>query len=169
MRWDPRPSELPASPNPTIRIAEADATGHSSAIQYLRSNSALSGEEMVRSWDWVRWILPDDFDNMAVVVDWLDACRNENLELLLDCFAEDARLSCSCDGVDVFGRAGLTVYWKQRLKGFSPAAFGLEEITPVAEGVILEYLNHEGKPVKVVFSFNSKGKIAQMCCEPASA
>jgi hypothetical protein len=113
--------------------------------------------------------LSDDFDNMAVVVDWLDACRNENLESLLDCFAEEADLSCSCDGVDVFGRAGLAAYWKPRLKAFSPGAFGLQEITPVAEGVMLEYLNHEGKPVKVVFTFNGNGKIARMRCEPASA
>ena len=113
--------------------------------------------------------MPDDFDSMAVVVDWLDACRNEDLELLLDCFADDASLDCSCEDINVAGRAGLAAHWKPRLKGFSPAAFGLEEITPVAEGVMLDYLNHEGTPVKVVFTFNSIGKIAHMRCEPASA
>jgi hypothetical protein len=114
-------------------------------------------------------MLPDDFDNMAVVVDWLDACRNENLELLLDCFADDAGLDCACEGINVTGRAALASYWAPRLKGFSPSAFGLEEITPTAEGVALHYLNHEGKPVKVAFTFNSSGKIAQLRCEPASA
>lgn len=113
--------------------------------------------------------MPDDFDNLAVVVDWLDARRNENLELLLDCYADDASLDCRCEGIHLIGRSGLATYWKPRLKGFSPGAFGLEEITPVAEGVMLEYLNHEGKPVKVLFSFNSSGKIVQMRCEPASA
>lgn len=111
--------------------------------------------------------MPDDFDNMAVVVDWLDACRNENLESLLDCYADDAGLDC--EGIHLVGRSGLAAYWKPRLKGFSAAAFGLEEITPTADGVMLEYINHEGKPVKVVFTFNSSGKIAQMRCEPASA
>lgn len=106
---------------------------------------------------------------MAVVVDWLDACRNENLQLLLDCFADDAVLDCGCEGIDVQGRAALAAYWKPRLKGFSPGAFGLEEITPVAEGVMVDYLNHEGKPVKVVFTFNSNGKIARMRCNPISA
>jgi len=113
--------------------------------------------------------LPDDFDIMAVVVDWLDACRNQNLELLLDCFADDAGLDCGCEGINVVGRIGLAAYWKPRLKGFSPAAFGLEEITPTADGVGLDYLNHEGKPVKVVFTFNASGKIARMRCEPISS
>jgi hypothetical protein len=113
-------------------------------------------------------MLPDDFDNMAVVVDWLDACRNVNLELLLDCFADDASLDCGCESIHIVGRAGLDAYWRPRLRSFSPKAFGLEEITPVAEGVMLDYLNHEGKPVEVVFSFNSKGKIARMRCDPAS-
>jgi hypothetical protein len=112
--------------------------------------------------------LPDDFDYVAAVVDWLDACRSGNLELLLDCFADDAGLDCGCDGVNVFGRSDLAGYWRPRLTGFSPGAFSLEEITPVAEGVMLDYLNQEGKPVKVVFTFNSNGKIAHMRCEPAS-
>jgi ketosteroid isomerase-like protein len=110
----------------------------------------------------------EDFDNMAVVVDWLDACRTENLDALLDCFADDAGFACRCDGIDAVGRSGLEAYWRPRLSNFSPAAFALEEIKPIAEGVMLEYLNHDGKPVKVVFAFNADGKIASMRCEPAS-
>ena len=113
--------------------------------------------------------MPDDFDNMAVVVDWLDARRSENLESLLDCYADDAGLDCRCEGIYLSGRNGLAAYWKPRLKGLSATAFGLEEITPVPEGVMLEYLDHETRPVKVVFCFNSRGKIALMRCEPASA
>ena len=112
--------------------------------------------------------MPDDFDNMGVVVDWLDACRNENLELLLDCFADDAGLDCGCEGIHVFGRAGLDAYWRPRLKSFSPKAFGLEEITPLPDGVMLDYFNHEGKPVRVVFGFDATGKIARMRCDPVS-
>lgn len=113
--------------------------------------------------------MPENFDNMAIVVDWLDACRNENLELLLDCFADDARLVCCCDGVDIVGRPDLLAYWQPRIRGFSPAAFALEEITPAADGVMLEYLNHQGKPVKMVLAFNAAGKIAYLRCEPSSA
>jgi ketosteroid isomerase-like protein len=112
--------------------------------------------------------VPENFDDMAVVVDWLDACRDENLDLVLDCFADDAGIACGCEGLDIAGRPELVAYWQARLKGFSPAAFALEEITPVADGVTLEYLNHEGKPVKVVFAFNAAGKIARMRCEPSA-
>jgi len=108
--------------------------------------------------------LADDFDNMAVVVDWLDGCRNQNLELLLDCYAGDATLDCACEGISIAGRPELAAYWKPRLKGFVPTAFGLEEITPVADGVMLDYLNFEGRPVRIRFTF-AGGKIATMRCE----
>jgi hypothetical protein len=112
--------------------------------------------------------LPEDFDQVAAVVDWLDACRNQDIEALLDCFAGDAVLACGCDGLDIQGRLALAAYWKPRLAAFGPTAFGLEEIKPLSEGVMLDYLNFEGKPVRIVFVFNAGGKIAQMRCEPAS-
>ena len=33
-------------------------------------------------------ILPEDFDQIAVVVDWLDACRKRDLALLMDGYAK---------------------------------------------------------------------------------
>jgi hypothetical protein len=111
-------------------------------------------------------VLPDDFDKMGVVVDWLDACRSQNLEALLDCYAGDAVLACGCEGLDIQGQSALAAYWKPRLAGFVPTAFGLEEITPLPDGVVLDYLNFEGKPVRIVFAFDAKGKIALMRCEP---
>jgi hypothetical protein len=112
--------------------------------------------------------MPDDFDCMAAVVDWLDACRSGNLETLLDCYAGDGSLDCGCEGINVVGRSALAAYWEPRLKSFAPGAFGLEEITPLADGVMLDYLNHAGKTVKVVFTFAANGKIVHMRCEPAS-
>jgi hypothetical protein len=114
-----------------------------------------------------RMTLVDRFDGMALVVDWLDACRNRDIEGLLACYAGDARLECACETIDVSGRAGLAAYWKPRLSGFVPKAFGLEEITPHAEGVLLDYLNFEGKPVRIVFSFDASGGISHMRCQPA--
>lgn len=113
--------------------------------------------------------MPDDFDSLALVVDWLDACRNENLESLLECFADDAALDCGCEGIHVSGRAALASYWSQRLGRLSPAAFGLEQIMPLAEGVAIECRNHEDRPIKIVFTFSAQGRIAYMRCEPASA
>jgi hypothetical protein len=110
-------------------------------------------------------MLPDDFDAMAVVIDWLDACRGQNLELLLAACADDAGLECACEGVRTSGRENLAAYWKPKLAGFASAAFGLEEITPVGEIVVLDYLNFEGKPVRIRFSFDARGKIAHMRCE----
>ena len=114
-----------------------------------------------------------DVDQVAVVVDWLDACRRHDLGPLLDLYASDASLECGCDGgCSCGGRAALEAYWRPRLEARSPDAFGLEEIAPSSDGVVLDYLNFEGKPVRIVFTFDTDGKIAQTRCRsfaPASA
>jgi hypothetical protein len=108
-----------------------------------------------------------DVDQVAVVVDWLDACRRHDLGPLLDLYASDASLECECDGGNTYaGRAALETYWRPRLKAFSPDAFELEEIAPTPEGVVLGYLNFEGKPVRIVFIFDAAGKILQTRCAP---
>ena len=43
-------------------------------------------------------ISPNDIDQVAVVVDWLDACRRHELGPLLDLYASEASLECDCDG-----------------------------------------------------------------------
>jgi hypothetical protein len=112
--------------------------------------------------------LADDFDQIAVVVDWLDACRNRNLTTLLDLYADDATLECRCGGVKVSkGRAALETYWRPRIEVLAPTAFELEEITPTTEGVVLDYLSHEGKPVRIAFAFSHAAKIQRTACGPA--
>jgi hypothetical protein len=109
--------------------------------------------------------LPKDFDPIAVAIDWLDACRQRNLEALLDLYTLDASLACECDQSTIHrGRAALEAYWQTRLNGFSPGAFGLEEIVPAADGVVLDYLNGDGKPVRIHFTFDATGKILQTRC-----
>jgi SnoaL-like domain len=111
--------------------------------------------------------LPHDFDRIAVVVDWLDACRTRNLDALLELYDEDARMECNCDSVTVHrGRAELDAYWRPRLNSQSPVAFGLEEIRPEVDGVVLDYRSYEGKPVRIHFSFDQFGKILQTRCGP---
>ena len=113
--------------------------------------------------------LADDFDQVALVVDWLDACRNRDLTALLDLYADDAKLECQCGEVKVSeGRAELESYWRPRLNGLVPNAFGLEEITPTAEGVVLDYLSHEGKPVRILFTFSRDARIQRTACAPAA-
>lgn len=66
------------------------------------------------------------------------------------------------------GRAGLASYWGPRLDGFGPNAFGLEEIQPTPDGVLLDYMNHEGLPVRMVFGFAGNGKILRTHCTPVA-
>jgi ketosteroid isomerase-like protein len=112
--------------------------------------------------------LADDFDQIALVVDWLDACRKRDLAALLDLYTDDATLECRCGGVKVSeGRAGLESYWRPRLDALSPTAFELEEITPTTEGVVLDYLSHEGEPVRIAFTFSRDARILHTACAPA--
>lgn len=113
--------------------------------------------------------LADDFDQIGLVVDWLDACRNRDLATLLDLYADNATLECQCGQARVSqGRAGLESYWKPRLDTLAPTAFGLKEIMPTTEGVLLDYLSHEGKPVRIAFSFTRDGKIQATHCIPTA-
>lgn len=111
--------------------------------------------------------MADDFDKMAAVVDWLDACRSKSLDTLLDFYAEEAGLDCACESADISGRSALAAYWRPKLSGASADAFTLEEITPLGEGVALDYLNFESKPVRIIFGFDARGRISRMRCEPA--
>lgn len=112
--------------------------------------------------------LVGDFDAIALVVDWLDACRNRDLATLLGLYADDAKLKCQCGEAKVSeGRAELESYWRPRLGALAPTASGLEEIMPTADGVVLDYLSHEGLPVRIAFSFTRAGKIQATHCLPA--
>ena len=113
--------------------------------------------------------MPTDFDQIAIVVDWLDACRERDLTGLIDLYADDASLECACEGTAlIHGRTALEAYWRPRLEAFVPTAFGLEEITPFADGVVLDYSSFEGKPVRISFTFSPVGKIQHTTCGPVS-
>jgi ketosteroid isomerase-like protein len=113
--------------------------------------------------------LPDNFDQVAIVIDWLDACRRRDLVALLDLYAQDASLLCECERRKSYrGRSELEAYWRSRFDGNAPNAFELEEIAPASGGVELDYLSHEGKPVRIVFAFTADGKILQTYCGPGN-
>jgi hypothetical protein len=110
-----------------------------------------------------------DFDQMGVVVDWLDACRKGDLGTLLDLYAEDASLECQCDGAHLYsGRSALEAYWGPRLGPFSSAGFGLEEIGPARQGVELEYSVAGSVRFRAWFGFSADGKIACTTCRPSA-
>jgi hypothetical protein len=111
-----------------------------------------------------------DVDQVAIVVDWLDACRRRDLSALLDLYADGASLECACGGQALaYGRSALEAYWRPRFSSLVPTAFGLKEIAPSADGVVLDYSSYEGKPVRMSFAFSPEGKIRRTSCWPVAA
>ena len=86
---------------------------------------------------------------------------------LFDLYAQDASLEYACDHRKIFhGRADLASHRRPRLDAFSPTAFGMDEITPDAEGVVISF---GGKPVRIFFVFDAVGRIVQTRCLPAAS
>jgi ketosteroid isomerase-like protein len=109
-----------------------------------------------------------DFDQMGIVVDWVDACRKGDLAALLDLYTDDAELECTCNGKHSYrGRSELEAFWRPQLSAFPSVRFGLEEIKPVPQGVDLEYSVAGALRIRVSFRFSPGGKIYSMVCEPA--
>ena len=107
----------------------------------------------------------DNFDPLAVVVDWLEACRARRLDELLDFYDTAATLECGCNGPHIYrGRADLAA----PPRGRDPDAFRLTNILPGDEpgSAVLDYSSYEGKPVRIYFQFAPSGKIAATACGP---
>ncbi len=88
-----------------------------------------------------------DFDPLAVVVAWLDACRARRLDELLDFYDTAATLECGCDGPYIHrGRADIARYWSSRLEAAVPDAFRLTNILPGDEpdNAVLDYTDYTG-------------------------
>jgi hypothetical protein len=109
----------------------------------------------------------EEGDPVATVVDWLDACRSRRIGALLELYDEAATLECACDGQQILtGRAALEAYWRPRLAAPAPGSFAMDDVTADAEGVMLDYQSHDGKPVRIHFRFNQTGKILHTRCRP---
>jgi hypothetical protein len=97
----------------------------------------------------------DPFDTVGIVADWIDACKQQRLDVLLDLY-EDAAIIESCEGGTFRGRSAMEWYWRSKLAG--PAAFEVDALCPEPDGVSLDYRGYDGKPVRTHFRFNA-GKI----------
>ena len=107
------------------------------------------------------------FDPMAVAVDWLDAYRAARLDTMLSLYDDAASLECGCGGQKILvGKAALREYWRQRFAECT--SIELEDLQPEGDDVALAYTAGDGH-VRVVFSFNASGKIAQSRGGPAAA
>ena len=104
-------------------------------------------------------------DPIGTVIDWLDACRRRRISSLLDLYDDAATLECACEGpASLTGREALEAYWRPKLTNPSPGSFSIDDVAAESEGVILDYQNHEGRPVRIHFSFNDAGKILHTRC-----
>src|SRR4249919_3836156 len=87
---------------------------------------------------------PDTFDPLAVVADWLDACRWRELDELLNLYDERATLECDCEHVRLTGRKWIAAYWAPKLESKSVLAFCLNDMALTADGVQVGCQDHEG-------------------------
>ncbi len=109
---------------------------------------------------------PDKFDPLAVVVDWLDACRLGKLDALLDLYDERATLECNCERVSLTGREAIAAYWVPKLERRIHSTFRLDDMILTDPGVLVDYRGYDGKAVQIHFHFSPSGKILYTSCGP---
>jgi hypothetical protein len=108
----------------------------------------------------------EGFDPFAVADDWLDACRQGDLDGLLGLYDEQTTLKCDCEGVVLTGHQSLSAYWAPKLQSKLASAFIPDNMIPTSDGVQVDYQSYEGKPVRMHFGFTPLGKIAHANCCP---
>jgi hypothetical protein len=107
------------------------------------------------------------FDPLAAAVDWLDAYRAGDLELILGMYAEDAVIHCGCSGMkSLTGQEALRAYWVDRLRQY-PAS-ELHHLQPSNSGTMISYRTRTGV-VSALLVFNQTGKIRKLSCGPSSS
>ena len=105
-----------------------------------------------------------EFDPLAVVIDWLDACRSGGLVVLLDLYDDLAILECDCERVSLTGRHAIAAYWALKLETKQLAAFTLDNMALTDEGVRIDYQSYEDKLARIHFRFGPSGKILHTRC-----
>lgn len=105
------------------------------------------------------------FDPMALAIDWLDAYRANDLDLLVSLYDEAGQLECGCGGQSiVVGKVALSEYWKQRFH--EKPAHELEDMQVVSDGIKLAYRTGDGV-ISVILHYNARGKILLSQCGPS--
>lgn len=104
------------------------------------------------------------FDAMALAIDWLDAYRANDLDLLISLYDDAGQLECGCGGQTVVvGKVALSEYWKQRFR--DQPARELEDMQMAGDGIKLSYRTEDGV-VSVILRYGSHGKILFSQCGP---
>ncbi|OKO66879.1 nuclear transport factor 2 family protein, partial [Bradyrhizobium sp. AS23.2] len=97
------------------------------------------------------------FDPMAVAIDWLDAYRSGDIEIILALYADDAVVHYGCQRVTVTGKEALRAYWADRLRKY-PAS-DLDNLQPSQDGTVISYVTASGM-ISAALTFNTDGQIA---------
>ena len=113
--------------------------------------------------------LPNSFDPLAVVVDWLDACRSGDLDALGDLYDEEATQECDREYSVLVGREAIVAYWGPKLERRSGSAFTLDDLAQATFGVRVDYRNDKGEAARIHFHFSYSGKILHSSCRSRSA
>lgn len=108
------------------------------------------------------------FDPLVVVIDWLDACRDRDMEVLLNLYDSSASLHCDCTDENRKGRAEIESYWRIRLHSQAPNAFQIDKLYHEGDAVFLSCTSFEGKPMRIRFWFTEAGLIKHTLCGPSA-
>ena len=100
---------------------------------------------------------------------WLDACRSGEIAVVMDFYNVEATLECACNGASVYAGAGaIQEYWSHKLQPMHPQAFMLRDVHAESDRVRVDYLSYEGKPVRIILSFDEFGKVVRSECGPVA-
>jgi hypothetical protein len=110
----------------------------------------------------------DGFDAIAIVVDWIDAAKQQRLDDLMALYAVDAALDC-CDGGCFKGRTEMKEYWAPRLARAVKGAFEILALMPDDDGIWVDYVGYDGKVVRTIVRFDDEGKIRLTTCDEIKA
>lgn len=106
------------------------------------------------------------FDPLDVVIDWLDACRSADTELLVKLYDPSATLHCDCTDTNYYGRTEIERYWQSKLTAQVSSAFQIEKLYHEGDAVSLACTSYEGKPIRIRFWFTDTGVIKHTLCGP---
>jgi hypothetical protein len=106
------------------------------------------------------------FDPLTIVIDWLDACRNQDIKRLMSLYDPSATLHCDCTARSYKGRHEIESYWQPRLAAPVASAFEIDALDDEGDAVSLAYTSFEGQLVSMRFWFSDTGEIKHSLCGP---
>lgn len=110
---------------------------------------------------WLVVVRNMSLDPVAAAVEWLDAYRAADLDMIVGMHADEAVVDCRCCVREtVTNKERLRAFWKERFDECVPS--DLLDVQPVSSsGTSISFATPRGKTT-AVFVFNRDGKIIHM-------